>query len=74
VGICQLPTFVIGDLLRAGALAPVLPEWDPGQVPLHAVYPDNRLIAERVRAFVAFIARKARSAPDLSGGQAAAAP
>ena len=73
VGICQLPTFVIGDLLRAGALAPVLSEWDPGQVPLHAIYPDNRLIAERVRAFVAFIARKARSEPDLSGGQAAPA-
>lgn len=42
--------------------------------PLHGVaaYPDNRLIAERVRAFVAFIARKARSEPDLSAERASA--
>jgi LysR family transcriptional regulator, regulator for bpeEF and oprC len=58
---------VIGDALRRGDLVPVLPDWDLGHVPLHAVYPDNRLIAERVRAFVAFIARKSKSEPDLSG-------
>lgn len=67
-GICQLPAFVIGDALRSGALVRVLPKWDPGNVPLHAVYPDNRLIAERVRAFVAFIARKSKNEPDLTGG------
>ncbi|MFZ0100333.1 MAG: LysR substrate-binding domain-containing protein [Gemmobacter sp.] len=66
-GICQLPAFAIGDALRSGALIPVLPEWSPGHVPLHAVYPDNRLIAERVRAFVAFIARKSKTEPDLTG-------
>lgn len=66
-GICQLPAFAIGDALRSGALVRVLPEWNPGHVPLHAVYPDNRLIAERVRAFVAFIARKSKAEPDLTG-------
>ncbi len=65
-GICQLPTFIVGDMLRAGSLVPVLPDWDAGSVPLHAVYPDNRLIAERVRAFVTFVARKAKDEPDLS--------
>lgn len=66
-GICQLPAFAIGDALRSGALVPVLPEWNPGHVPLHAVYPDNRLIAERVRAFVTFIAQKSKVEPDLTG-------
>jgi LysR family transcriptional regulator, regulator for bpeEF and oprC len=66
-GICQLPAFVIGDTVRSGALVPVLPDWDAGHVPLHAVYPDNRLIAARVRAFVTFIARKAKDEPDLLG-------
>ncbi|AZQ66601.1 LysR family transcriptional regulator [Silicimonas algicola] len=70
-GICQLPAFIVGELLRAGDLVHVLPEWSAGEVPLHAVYPDNRLIAERVRAFVSFIARKAKGEPDLGGGQAA---
>lgn len=67
-GICQLPAFIIGDVIRSGALVPVLPEWSPGHVPLHAVYPDNRLIAERVRAFVTFIARKSKNEPDLTDG------
>lgn len=66
-GICQLPAFVIGDALRAGWLVKVLEDWGAGQVPLHAVYPDNRLIAERVRAFVNFIARKAKDEPDVRG-------
>lgn len=66
-GICQLPAFVIGDALRSGQLVRVLEDWEAGQVPLHAVYPDNRLIAERVRAFVTFMARKARDEPDVRG-------
>jgi hypothetical protein len=34
-------------------------------VPLHAVYPDNRLIAARVKAFVGFPAGKAMGEADL---------
>ncbi|MCQ0969759.1 LysR family transcriptional regulator [Paracoccus sp. TK19116] len=67
-GICQLPAFIVGDVLRTGALVPILTEWDSGDVPLHAVYPDNRLIAERVRTFVGFIARKSKGEPDLVAG------
>ncbi|MFG6082768.1 LysR family transcriptional regulator [Paracoccus litorisediminis] len=66
-GICQLPAFVVGDELRAGRLEAVLTDWRAGEVPLHAVYPDNRLIALRVKAFVDFLARKSRRQPDLSG-------
>lgn len=65
-GISQLPGFVVGEDIAKGRLVPILTDWSPGQVPLHAVYPDNRLIAQRVKAFVAFLARKARLEPDLS--------
>ncbi|MEI4486989.1 LysR family transcriptional regulator [Frigidibacter sp. MR17.14] len=65
-GIAQLPAFVVGDEIRAGRLVEVLPDWSAGVVPLHAVYPDNRLIAARVRAFVAYLARRAAAEPDLS--------
>lgn len=67
-GICQLPGFIVGEDIRLGRLVPVLGDWQAGQVPLHAVYPDNRLIAQRVKAFVAFLARKARAEPDLTEG------
>lgn len=73
-GICQLPAFVLGHDLRAGRLLPVLTDWSAGEVPVHAVYPDNRLIAQRVKAFVAFLARKARDEPDLNGQPGVVAP
>lgn len=65
-GVAQLPGFVVGEDLRTGRLREVLHDWSPGRVPLHAVYPDNRLIAQRVRAFVAFLAGKARQHPELN--------
>lgn len=67
-GICQLPLFVVGQDLHEGRLEEILPDWSPGKVPLHAVYPDNRLIAQKVRAFVAFLAAKARGEADLNSG------
>lgn len=64
-GVVQLPAFVIGQDLREGRLMPILTEWHGRPVPLHAVYPDNRLIAARVKAFVAFLAAKAKAEADL---------
>lgn len=67
-GVAQLPAFIVGNSVRAGRLRPVLTGWQGRPVPLHAVYPDNRLIAERVRAFVAFLAAKAKAEVDLQAG------
>lgn len=64
-GITLLPAFLVGQDVRSGRLAALLPDWSAGRVPLHAVYPDNRLVAQRVKAFVTFVARKARAEPDL---------
>ena len=64
-GIVQLPAFVVGEDIRSGRLRAILPDWAGRPVPLHAVYPDNRLIAARVKAFVAFLATKAKAEPDL---------
>lgn len=67
-GIVQLPAFIIGHDLREGRLVPILQGWQGRPVPLHAVYPDNRLIAARVKAFVGFLAGKAKAEPDLQAG------
>ena len=64
-GVVQLPAFIIGHDLREGRLAPILQGWQGRPVPLHAVYPDNRLIAARVRTFVGFLAAKAKAEIDL---------
>jgi DNA-binding transcriptional LysR family regulator len=64
-GVVQLPAFIVGHDLREGRLEPILEDWQGQPVPLHAVYPDKRLIAARVKAFVGFPAGKAMGEADL---------
>jgi DNA-binding transcriptional LysR family regulator len=73
LGITLLPMFLIGEDLRAGRLVEVLPEWTIGTVPVNAVYPANRHIAAKVRAFVDVLAREFARIPDI-GAAAASSP
>lgn len=52
LGIGQLPLLIAADAVAAGRLVPVLPAWRPVSVPVHAVYPSNRYLSPKVRAFV----------------------
>jgi LysR family transcriptional regulator, regulator for bpeEF and oprC len=52
LGIGQLPLLVAAESVVAGRLVPVLPDWRPPSVPVHAVYPSNRYLSAKVRAFV----------------------
>lgn len=67
LGITLLPSFVVGPHIRDGRLVRLLEDWQVAGVPLHAVYPDNRLIAAKVKSFVAYLATEFRRDPDLSG-------
>lgn len=67
LGITLLPTFVVGPSIREGRLVRILADWHIPEVPVHAVYPDNRLIAAKVKSFVAYLAAEFRRDPDLSG-------
>lgn len=57
-GIAVLPTFIVGDDLAAGRLRTVLLDWTMSPSALHAVYPANRHLSPKVRAFVDFIAAR----------------
>lgn len=65
MGIALEPAFVIGPAIRAGALVPVLSDWEITTIPVHAVYPANRHIAVKVKSFVAFLANHLADHPDL---------
>ena len=54
-GIILQPTFIVGDALRSGALVPLLPEWEKGQVGLYALYPHRRFVSAKVRCFIEFV-------------------
>lgn len=52
LGIGQLPLPVAAELVSAGRLVRVLPEWRPAPVSVYAVYPSSRYLTPKVRAFV----------------------
>ncbi len=55
-GVGLLPGFVADVDLEAGRLAPVLPEWRPSARDVWAVFPQNRMLAARVRLFIDHLA------------------
>lgn len=57
IGIAVLPTWAVSEPLRAGALRPVLEAWEPPASTVYAVYPGNRLMSVKVRAFVDHLAK-----------------
>jgi DNA-binding transcriptional LysR family regulator len=57
IGIAVLPTWAAAEPLRAGTLRRVLEAWDPPASTIYAVYPGNRLMSMKVRAFVDHLAR-----------------
>jgi DNA-binding transcriptional LysR family regulator len=52
LGIGQLPQTVADPIIADGGLVPVLAPWQPPAVELFAVYPSNRYLTPKVRAFV----------------------
>ncbi|MDX1576058.1 MAG: LysR family transcriptional regulator [Kiloniellales bacterium] len=57
LGITRLPSFIIGEEVRAGRLQPLLTDWTPGNpVAVHAIYPAGRNLSPKVRVFVDFLA------------------
>lgn len=53
-GIACVLSYQAADEIRAGRLVRVLPDFEPPPLPVHIVYPESRLIAAKLRAFVDF--------------------
>ncbi|XIA63182.1 LysR family transcriptional regulator [Bradyrhizobium sp. TZ2] len=58
VGVCQLPTFIVEEDVKAGSLINVLPDWTPRSGIIHAVFPSRRGLLPSVRALLDFLARE----------------
>ncbi|HEX2545245.1 MAG TPA: LysR family transcriptional regulator [Ramlibacter sp.] len=56
LGIAQVACFQVGPYLASGELVEILPQWRHPAIPLHVVYPPNRHLSARVRAFVEWTA------------------
>jgi DNA-binding transcriptional LysR family regulator len=56
LGIAAVPDLYAAAHLRIGSLRRVLPDFDRGHRPIHALYPSRRQLTPKVRAFVDFAA------------------
>jgi DNA-binding transcriptional LysR family regulator len=54
-GVIFSPTFIRGEAIRSGALVPALEEFEAEPIGIHAVYPPNRHLSAKVRAFIDFL-------------------
>jgi LysR family transcriptional regulator for bpeEF and oprC len=55
-GIVQLPTYMLQEYIASGELAIVLGTYLSEDLPIHAMYPQNRHLSTKVRAFIDWIA------------------
>lgn len=58
MGILYGPTFIVADAIRAGSLVPILTKFPIPVLDMFAVFPGNRFVPQRVRAFVDFLAAR----------------
>lgn len=56
LGVATVPDIYAAMPLRLGGLVRILPDFDSGTRPIHAVYPSRRQLAPKVSAFVDFTA------------------
>jgi DNA-binding transcriptional LysR family regulator len=63
-GIATALSYMVSSAIRDGRLVPVLDACTPPPQPVHLVYPQARLVAPKVRAFVDFAAPRLKAALD----------
>jgi len=61
LGLTPLPHWAVVDDVATGTLVPVLTDWTTAQRGIYAIYPSNRQVPTKVRAFVAHIARELKA-------------
>ncbi len=55
LGFALLPTFLVGDDLRAGRLKALGQPFVSSDIPIHAVYPHRKYLSAKVRHFVDYL-------------------
>jgi DNA-binding transcriptional LysR family regulator len=57
-GLVYLPTFIVGEDLRAGRLVCVLEAFVPQDMNLFVLYPQGRYLSPKARAFIDFLTER----------------
>ena len=65
LGVSQGALFAVAPYLASGELVQVLPDWSRPRIPVHVVYPPNRHLSAKTRAFVDWAAELFGKHPQL---------
>lgn len=57
-GIVRSPSFILGPDVAAGRLVPILEAYEPEPFGIYAVYPAQRYLTPKLRAFIDFLAER----------------
>lgn len=63
LGIITIPDFIVGDDLREGHLRAIMEEYRRPDLPIQAVYPHQRHVTAKLRAFIDYLIEKFASSP-----------
>lgn len=66
LGVAQMAAFTARPLIERGELVQVLSDWTCMTIPLYVVYPPNRHLSAKVRAFVEWVAELLARYPQMS--------
>ena len=64
LGVVYLPSFLVGDDVRAGRLVPLLPGYVDARSDVFAVYPESRHLSPKVRAMIDWLVEELGPDPD----------
>ena len=62
-GLIQLPSYMIGLDIKSGRLIPVLEEFEPEELAIHALYAHRKYLSAKVRTFIDYIQSYFQSPP-----------
>ncbi len=68
VGLIVVPTFIVSEALRRGELVAVLRDFEVDDAAIYAVWPPNRALSAKVRAFVDFLGERFGGSPYWDAG------
>jgi DNA-binding transcriptional LysR family regulator len=63
LGLVLLPTYMVGQDIRKGRLMPVLTDYVPAPLEIHAVYPHRKHLSAKVRTFIDFLSERFHPKP-----------
>lgn len=63
MGVCMMPTFIVCDEIRSGALKMILEEYETLEMQVYAVYPSRNFLPAKTRLFVDFLRKRITDPP-----------